>query len=92
MFQLSRPNIPPIPMSMTPAVMVTAMVTARNHGNWTGTNNYTNPDGYKPLHLGWPDEFEELILKNKVDLVLAGHVHHYERSWPVKNREDVVQS
>ncbi|XP_063676669.1 uncharacterized protein LOC134812966 isoform X3 [Bolinopsis microptera] len=64
----------------------------KNHGNWTGTNAYENPDGYKPYHLGWPDHFEDLILENKVDLVLAGHVHHYERSWPVRDRNDTVQS
>ena len=68
------------------------MVTVRNHGNWTGTNDYFIQDGHRPNHLGWPDHFEDLILENKVDLVLTGHVHHYERSWPVRNREDTVQS
>ena len=65
----------------------------KNHGNWTGTNNY--PFKFKielPTYEGWPDNFENLLLKHRVDLVLTGHVHHYERTWPVKNRDEVSQS
>ncbi|KAL5265302.1 hypothetical protein ACHWQZ_G006140 [Mnemiopsis leidyi] len=62
----------------------------KNHGNWTGKNNYSTP--FNPVHKGWPDNFEELIVENNVNFVLAGHVHHYERSWPVRNREDVLLS
>ena len=66
----------------------------KNHGNWSGSNNYTY-DGYDwelPTYEGWPDDYEALILKHKVDLVLSGHVHHYERTWPVKNRDEVTKS
>eukprot|EP00116_Pleurobrachia_bachei_P008433 sb/3468695/ len=60
-----------------------------NHGNWTGSITYQ--DDYE-IKLGWPDYFESLLLKYNVDLVLAGHVHHYERSWPVWERNNTVQS
>lgn len=28
-------------------------------------------------------KLDDLFFKNKVSLVLSGHTHHYERSWPV---------
>ena len=62
------------------------LIPPRNHGNWTG--EYPDTE----TKLGWPDYFESLLLKYDVDLVLAGHVHHYERSWPVWERNNTVQS
>lgn len=64
----------------------------KNHGNWTGTNDYPWIKIELPTYEGWPDNFEALILKHRVDLVLTGHVHNYERTWPVKNRDEVSQS
>jgi hypothetical protein len=65
----------------------------RNHGNWTGANNYTYDDWPEmATYEGWPDDYEALLLKHKVDLVLSGHVHHYERTWPVRNRNQVTKS
>ena len=61
-----------------------------NHGNWTGSNNWDDPE--TPKFMGWPEDYESLLIKHDVDLVLCGHVHHYERTWPVKDRDDVTQS
>jgi hypothetical protein len=33
------------------------------------------------------DLIEEIINKNKVDLVLSGHVHSYERLYPIYNKQ-----
>ena len=68
-----------------------------NHGNWTGTNNYTYNTGTEdewvlPTYEGWPDHYESLLLKHKVDLVLSGHVHHYERTWPIRHRDEFTKS
>ena len=62
------------------------------HGNWSGANNWVREDWEMPTYEGWPDDYEALLIKHDVDLVLTGHVHHYERTWPVKNRDDVTQS
>jgi len=51
---------------------------------------------HRPLYCSMPDDYhcisssnymreilEEILMKNKVDLVLAGHVHAYERLFPI---------
>ena len=58
-----------------------------NHGNWTGESTYTydaRPDIVLPKFKGWDGHYEDLLVKYKVDFVLTGHVHHYERTFPVK--------
>jgi hypothetical protein len=55
---------------------------------------------HRPLYCSMPDDYhcissskwmrnllEEILQKNKVDLVLAGHVHAYERLFPIYNNE-----
>ena len=64
----------------------------KNHGNWSGASNYSFPGYEDPVYQGWPHHYESLILKHGVDFVLNGHVHHYERTWPVRNRDQVTQS
>ncbi|KAL5265300.1 hypothetical protein ACHWQZ_G006140 [Mnemiopsis leidyi] len=62
------------------------------HGNWTGKNTpqYSGPD--LPPFKGWKDQYEALLVEHGVDIVLNGHVHHYERTWPVRNRVETVKS
>ena len=58
-----------------------------NHGNWTGKSTYVydaHPEAHLPEFSGWEDHYEDLIVKYGVDFVLSGHVHHYERTWPVR--------
>ena len=37
------------------------------------------------------ERFHRIALRHRVDLVLAGHDHHYERYRPMNNRGDVVE-
>eukprot|EP01006_Ploeotia_vitrea_P032202 TRINITY_DN64461_c0_g1_i1.p1 TRINITY_DN64461_c0_g1~~TRINITY_DN64461_c0_g1_i1.p1 ORF type:complete len:506 (+),score=250.15 TRINITY_DN64461_c0_g1_i1:239-1756(+) len=61
--------------------------------------------GHRPLYCGTHDgpnceqfsaylrkTVEDIIYKAKVDLVIAGHVHNYERMWPTYNGAAVSQS
>jgi len=63
------------------------------HGNWTGTNTpqYSGPPDLPPFE-GWREYYETLLVEHGVDLVLNGHVHHYERTWPIRNRVETVKS
>ena len=60
------------------------------HGNWSGqqynqSKEYEKYNWTTPEVTGWPDDYNDLIVKHNVDLVLNGHVHQYERTWPVKS-------
>lgn len=41
---------------------------------------YTSSDGLFSVDKRFVEAVEPLLLKNKVDLVLFGHVHNYERT------------
>merc|ERR1712046_120471 len=36
-------------------------------------------------HLEVSSKLEPLLLKHNVDIYNAGHIHNYERTWPMKN-------
>lgn len=62
------------------------------HKVWKGrqfnvSSRYPNPE-----IRGWPDAYNDLLVKHSVDLVLNGHVHHYERTWPVKDNKTITDS
>ena len=68
-----------------------------NHGNWTGESTYkydAAPHIILPTYSGWGNgHYEDLIVKYRVDFVLTGHVHHYERTYPVKRvKKDAVEA
>ncbi|CAK7334431.1 unnamed protein product [Dovyalis caffra] len=50
------------------------------HSPWYNSNNYHYMEGESMRVM-----FEPWFVKNKVDLVLAGHVHSYERSERISN-------
>ena len=55
------------------------------HKNWEGREGGTSSRYNNPEIIGWIDNYPTLIVEQNVDLVLNGHVHHYERTWPMKN-------
>ncbi|KAE9275846.1 hypothetical protein PR003_g29221, partial [Phytophthora rubi] len=57
------------------------------------TNRSCDPDGvpnndYEARNV--QEAFEELFIKYKVDLVLQGHVHAYERHYPTANNSAIM--
>jgi predicted MPP superfamily phosphohydrolase len=46
---------------------------------------YTSDTGdFPPLaHKHWRDAIEDLLYENNVDMYLSGHVHAYERLYPI---------
>ncbi|TMW56384.1 hypothetical protein Poli38472_006394 [Pythium oligandrum] len=59
---------------------LTPWVVVIMHGPWYNSN--TAHQGREP-HLRMKDDMEDLLFEHKVDLVFSGHVHAYERSFPV---------
>lgn len=59
---------------------VTPWIVVIMHGPWYNSN--TAHQGHEPQH-DMKKAMEELLFTHHVDLVLAGHVHAYERSHPV---------
>ncbi|KAG2769481.1 hypothetical protein JG687_00005691 [Phytophthora cactorum] len=57
------------------------------HGPWYNSN--TAHQGLEP-HMIMKKNMEDILYRNKVDVVVAGHVHAYERSHPVY-KEKVVE-
>ena len=55
------------------------------HKNWEGRVFNTSKKYVNPEIIGWTDNYPTLLVEQNVDLVLMGHVHHYERTWPMKN-------
>jgi hypothetical protein len=45
------------------------------------------PDGNKRLQAA----LEDILLEGQVDLVIQGHVHDYERSWPLRKGSPVAR-
>ncbi|GAB9470304.1 hypothetical protein Gpo141_00007554, partial [Globisporangium polare] len=64
---------------------VTPWVVVMMHGPWYNSN--TAHQGNEP-HKIMKQAMEDVLFQYQVDLVLAGHVHAYERSFPVY-KEDV---
>ena len=57
----------------------------RKHKIWKGRDFNVSSRYPNPEIKGWPHDYNDLLIKHSVDLVLNGHVHHYERTWPVKD-------
>ncbi|ETP45786.1 hypothetical protein F442_07863 [Phytophthora nicotianae P10297] len=57
------------------------------HGPWYNSN--TAHQGLEP-HMIMKNNMEDILYRNNVDVVVAGHVHAYERSHPVY-KEKVVE-
>ena len=55
------------------------------HKHWKGRQFNTSSRYVNPEIIGWTDNYPTLLVEQNVDLVLMGHVHHYERTWPMKN-------
>ncbi len=54
---------------------------------------YYSTDGGHPLAAYFQQNLEEVLYDNAVDLVVTGHVHAYERSFPVyKGQVSVFRS
>ncbi|OWZ23938.1 Iron(III)-zinc(II) purple acid phosphatase [Phytophthora megakarya] len=66
---------------------ITPWVVVIMHGPWYNSN--TAHQGMEP-HMGMKKNMEDILYRNKVDVIVAGHVHAYERSHPVYE-EKVVQ-
>ncbi|GAA0593401.1 alkaline phosphatase [Kribbella sandramycini] len=59
------------------------VVTYYHHPRWSTGERGDNPDGV---------DLWKVMTDNKVDLVLTGHDHHYERFFPVNNSGSVDQT
>lgn len=59
---------------------VTPWLVVIMHGPWYNSN--TAHQGLEP-HMAMKKNMEDILYRNKVDVVIAGHVHAYERSHPV---------
>ena len=55
---------------------------------YCSTDDYFDCEMNGPNHLG--PVIEPILLSNRVDLYLAGHLHNYERTWPVSRNGTVV--
>ncbi|KAE9352150.1 hypothetical protein PF008_g5598 [Phytophthora fragariae] len=66
---------------------VTPWLVVIMHGPWYNSN--TAHQGMEP-HMIMKKNMEDILYLNKVDVVVAGHVHAYERSYPVY-KEKVVE-
>ena len=69
-------------------VAVPWIIVAGHHPMYCSNTNHDNacfkPMSYRNGTLdGDQIGIESILMKNKVDLVLAGHTHSYERSYPV---------
>ncbi|CAI5726555.1 unnamed protein product [Hyaloperonospora brassicae] len=59
------------------------------HGPWYNSN--TAHQGMEP-HVTMKANMEETLYRHKVDVVIAGHVHAYERSHPVYKEQVVADA
>ncbi|KAI9914371.1 hypothetical protein PsorP6_008374 [Peronosclerospora sorghi] len=59
---------------------VTPWLVVVMHGPWYNSN--TAHQGLEP-HVLMKRHMEDILYRNKVDVIVAGHVHAYERSYPV---------
>ena len=57
------------------------------HKHWKGREFNTSSRYVNPEIIGWTDNYPTLLVEQNVNLVLMGHVHHYERTWPMKDLE-----
>lgn len=64
-----KQEFPKVNRSETPWLIVLV------HSPWYNSNNYHYMEGETMRVM-----FESWVVENKVDLVLAGHVHSYERT------------
>ncbi|KAL4087282.1 hypothetical protein PRIC1_013179 [Phytophthora ramorum] len=65
---------------------VTPWLVVIMHGPWYNSN--TAHQGMEP-HMIMKKNMEDILYRNKVDVVVSGHVHAYERSHPVYKQKVV---
>ncbi|CAI5703124.1 unnamed protein product [Peronospora effusa] len=66
---------------------VTPWLVVIMHGPWYNSN--TAHQSMEP-HMMMKKHMEEVLYRNKVDVIISGHVHAYERSYPVYKEKLVV--
>ncbi|RHY39564.1 hypothetical protein DYB30_000472 [Aphanomyces astaci] len=69
---------------------VTPWIVVMMHGPWYSSNR-AHQSNVEPQHAMRKD-MEELLFDHRVHVVLAGHVHSYERTFPVFRHERTVNA